>query len=62
MLDVMPPDDCCSAPFSAACLAGLIEAVDSWSCPDCGCEWRCTVRDAVRLWEPVLLCEVLTLR
>lgn len=57
MMDVIPEDPCCGPRMSKAALAGKLDT-NTWTCPKCGCEWRATMRDTLRVWEFKPLIEV----
>ena len=50
ILHFQPFDQCCSAPFRKAAVAGRMDKADDWSCPKCGSLWKVTVEDGVRKW------------
>ncbi len=53
MTNSFHPDECCSPHLNAAALSGLLDAADTWECPDCGCEWKPRViAGLVKWWEP----------
>lgn len=45
-------DECCGPHWEKALQSGQLEAVDSWTCPDCGCTWTAQVTGEIRVWYP----------
>ena len=43
---------CCTARLIGASRSGVLDAVTTWECKDCGTEWQCTEADHVRSWRP----------
>ncbi len=41
------PDDCCKP------MRCDLSKLQTWECPECGCEWRPTVVGPLRHWRPV---------
>lgn len=58
-LNTFEHDPCCDANLVIAARAGKLADVESWTCPKCGCEWRCRVVGNIRHWEPHELIAVL---
>jgi hypothetical protein len=55
MLNTWMPDDCCGPHLSAASLAGQLDSVVEWECPECGCRWTATVvNNLAKHWAPLL--------
>ena len=40
MLNSHEQDPCCGKAISEALRSGALYAADSWSCPECGMEWK----------------------
>ncbi len=63
MIEFMAHDDCCSKHFSRACKADLVNDIDAWTCPKCGCEWRASdVADTAKTWTPVVTADIIRVR
>lgn len=53
-LDTFEPDaSCCGREIAKAARGNVLQALQSWECPKCGCEWYPgLVAGAVRHWQP----------
>lgn len=54
----MPTGTCCDPRIRKALAKGLLDAVELWACPKCGCEWKPRMVEMIRVWEPHVLIEV----
>lgn len=56
MLNTFQDDPCCAKGLAKALRDGKLDAVNVWTCPKCGCEWRPTGYQTddtlIRHWEP----------
>ena len=48
-LDVLPDDRCCGPKLAKA--LRKTPDIEKFDCPCCGCEWTCTIRQEMRVWE-----------
>lgn len=60
-LQTFAPDPCCSKPLSKAIRGGTLDKANSWTCPNCGCDWKPKLVGTVRHWEPEVLAVVMRL-
>jgi hypothetical protein len=51
-LNAYEPDKCCGRRISKALRSDLLNAVDEWTCPECGEKWTPEMRGAIRYWMP----------
>ena len=46
------PNSCCGKSISKALRSGALDTAATWECSKCGCEWRPTMIEGLRFWEP----------
>lgn len=51
-------DDCCGPRLAKAAESGKLDAIDLWTCPRCGCEYRAVMMETVKHWQQVSMIEV----
>jgi hypothetical protein len=53
-------DLCCRKAFAKEADKGALDALESWVCPKCGCEYRVQLTGAIRYWAYV--CDAVVIR
>jgi hypothetical protein len=51
-MNTFESDPCCNGNLAKDGRAGKLDIVTSWTCPKCGCEWKCRIVGPLRHWEP----------